>query len=125
MPDAPPARRCLSRAMRLRLGREFSAVRDRGRRAACGCLIVNWLPQPAGTGARLGVITSRKLGKANVRSRARRLLREAFRLHQHDLAVPATIVLVARHSINGKNLADVERDYLTVLRQAKLLKDKR
>jgi ribonuclease P protein component len=57
-----------------------------------------------------------------VRSRARRLLREAFRLHQHDLASPVDLVLVARPSIAGRPLADVERDFLAALRRARLLK---
>jgi ribonuclease P protein component len=57
-----------------------------------------------------------------VRNRARRLLRESFRLHQHDLAGPVDLVLVARASIVGKGLADVQRDFLTALRKARLLR---
>jgi ribonuclease P protein component len=57
-----------------------------------------------------------------VRSRARRLLREAFRLHQHDLKNAVDLVLVARNSILGKGLADVENDFLTILRKAGLSK---
>ena len=57
-----------------------------------------------------------------VRNRARRLLRESFRLHQHELAQPVDLVLVARPSISGKGLADVEKDFLTTLRKAGLLK---
>ena len=68
------------------------------------------------------VITSRKMGEAVARNRARRLLREAFRLHQHDLRCPVDLVLVARNSIVGKKLAGVEHDFLKALRQAKLLK---
>ena len=53
---------------------------------------------------------------------ARRLLRESFRLHQHDLAGPVDLVLIARHSIAGKPLLDVERDLLAMLRRAGLLR---
>ena len=78
---------------------------------------------PGGSISRLGVITTRKLGPAVVRSRARRLLRETFRLHQHDLIQPVTLVLVARSSIVGKRLADVEGDFLSAMRRAKMLRE--
>ena len=86
-----------------------------------GCLIANWRRLPAGSGARLAVVTSSKIGNAAVRSRARRLLRETFRIHQHDFSEPVEIVLIARNSIVGKQRAAVERDFLTTLRKAGLL----
>ncbi|MBI2949555.1 MAG: ribonuclease P protein component [Verrucomicrobia bacterium] len=107
--------------MRLRTMQDFARVREQGRRLAKGCLIANWFPQTGRTQIRLGVITGRRLGKANIRTRARRLMREAFRRHQHDLRGTVDLVLVARASIVGKKLADVERDLLSVLRQANLL----
>ena len=102
--------------------REFAAVRNQGRRSAKGCLVLNWLPTAEGCTSKVGVITSRKLGKSNVRSRARRLMREVFRLHQRDVRGPVALILIARSSIVGKKLADVERDFLFLLRQANLLK---
>jgi ribonuclease P protein component len=98
-------------------------VRQAGERLAQGCLIANWNKLPDGATAKLGVVTSKKIGGAVVRSRARRLLRETFRLHQHDLAQPVELVLVARNSIAGKNFADVEKDFLAALKRAKLLKN--
>ena len=113
----------LPQTMRLKQRRDFSELKQQGQRLAAGCLIANWKASPAGSGSRLGVITSRKLGSAVTRSRARRLLRETFRLHQHDLRQPVRMVLVARSSILGKQRADVERDFLSALRRAKLLKE--
>ncbi|HEX4349648.1 MAG TPA: ribonuclease P protein component [Verrucomicrobiae bacterium] len=118
MPDARRLR--LGRSSRLAQSREFARVRQAGERLAQGCLIANWHKLPAGAAPRLGVITSKKIGGAVQRSRARRLLRESFRLHQHDLAQPVEMVLVARNSIAGKKFADVEKDYLVVLRKAGL-----
>jgi ribonuclease P protein component len=50
------------------------------------------------------------------------LLRESFRQHQFELAQPVEIILVARNSIAGRAFAEVEKDYLTALRRAGLLK---
>jgi ribonuclease P protein component len=111
-----------SRAMRIKQGRDFSRIRQQGQRLVTGCLIANWLKLPPGAPTKLGVVTSKKIGNAVVRNRARRLMREAFRVHQHDLAEPVHLVLVARASIVGKALASVEKDFLTTLRKAGLLK---
>jgi ribonuclease P protein component len=107
--------------MRLQKAREFAEVREKGRRLVKGCLIANWMVLPDPSAPRLGVITSRKVGKAHFRSRARRLMREVFRLHQHDLQKPIVLVLVARPSIVGKTLPQVEQAYLSILREAGLL----
>jgi ribonuclease P protein component len=111
-----------NRAARIKQGRDFARVRRVGERLVVGCLIANWQRLPAASGSRLGVITGGKIGGAVVRNRARRLMRETFRLHQRELAGPVDLVLVARPSIVGKGFADVERDFLTTLRRARLLK---
>jgi len=122
MADQTPRRLRFCRAARIKQGRDFRRVRQGGQRLVVGCLIANWQRLPAETPSRLGVITASRIGGAVVRSRARRLLRETFRLHQLDLAVPVDLVLVARPSIAGKRFAEVERDFLTTLRKARLLK---
>ncbi|HTR41623.1 MAG TPA: ribonuclease P protein component [Pseudomonadales bacterium] len=112
----------LSRASRVTQNRDFVRIRQQGERLAQGCLVANWNKLPDGAAPKLGVVTSRKIGGAVQRTRARRLLRESFRLHQHEFSQPVEIILVARNSIAGKKFADVERDYLATLRRAGLLK---
>ena len=109
------------RGQRIALGRDFLRARNEGRRLSVGCLVLNWLDAPRST-TRLGVITSRKIGNAVIRTRARRLLREAYRLNQHRIVRTPDLVLVARQSIVGKNFVAVETDFLTALRRAELLK---
>ena len=123
MRAAPPNRLRLGRASRLAQSRDFASVRQQGERLAQGCLIANWNRLPDGGTPKLGVVTSKKIGGAVERSRARRLLRETFRQHQHELAQPVELVLVARNSIAGKKLADVEKDFLAALNRAGLLKN--
>lgn len=120
MPAQPP-RLKFGRAMRIKQGRDFSRVRQEGQRLVQGCMIANWRKLPEESSHRLGLVTSGKIGNAVVRNRARRLLREAFRLHQHDLLQPVDLVLVARNSIAEKGFAEVEKDFLTILRKAGLL----
>ena len=112
----------LARASRVTQNRDFVRIRQQGERLAQGCLVANWNKLPEGAAPKLGVVTSRKIGGAVQRTRARRLLRESFRLHQHEFTQPIEIILVARNSIAGKKFADVERDFLATLRRAGLLK---
>jgi ribonuclease P protein component len=122
MPGSTPQRLRFGRAARIKQGRDFARVRRVGERLVIGCLIANWHRLPADSASRLGVITSGRIGNAVVRNRARRLMRETFRLHQHELVGPVDLVLVGRPSIAGKGFAQVERDFLTTLRKARLLK---
>ncbi|HUA64244.1 MAG TPA: ribonuclease P protein component [Alphaproteobacteria bacterium] len=118
-----PSRLRLARGSRVTQNRDFLRIRQEGERLAQGCLVANWNMLPEGASPRLGVVTSRKIGGAVQRTRARRLLRESFRLHQHDFARPIELILVARNSIVGKKFADVEKDFLTTLRRAGLLRN--
>jgi len=122
MATGTPQRLGLGRELRIKQSRDFARLRQEGRRLANGCLIANWRFLPGDSPSRLGVITSGKIGNAVVRSRSRRLLREVFRLHQHELAQPVDLVLVARQSLRTKDFGEVEKDFLTTLRKAGLLK---
>jgi len=119
---ATPKSLRFNRAMRIKQGRDFARVRQQGQRLVKGCLIANWHQPDSGSLPRLGVVTSSRIGNAVVRNRARRLLREVFRVHQHDLAGPVDLVLIARPSIAGKTFADVEQDFLATLRRTGLMK---
>ena len=121
--NTAPKRLRLGRTSRLAQSRDFARVRQSGQRLALGCLIANWNQLPDGSTPKLGVVTSKKIGGAVERTRARRLLRESFRLHQHELAQPVELVLIARNSIAGKKFVHVEKDFLAVLRRANLLRN--
>lgn len=124
MGGLPTARLGFPRSSRMKLPGEFARAKAQGQRWVCGCLIANVLPRPEGLVSRVGIVTSKKIGNAVARSRARRLLRESYRLHQRELARAVDLVLVARPSIAGRSFAEVEKDFLRVLHQAHLEKER-
>ena len=121
MAPEPHAPLRFDRRNRIKQGRDFAKLRQQGERLTSGCLLGNWMRIEGPAKSRLGVVTSRKVGDAVRRNRARRLLREAFRLHQHQLTQPVDLVVVARPSISDKTFMEVERDLLQFFRKARLL----
>jgi len=82
----------LPRRMRLKSARQFEAVYRRGRRKRAGPMTIFTLPNDLDY-PRLGLSIPRRVGKATVRNRIKRLLREAFRLMQHDWPIGYDVVI--------------------------------
>lgn len=57
--------------------------------------------------SRLGVTTTRKLGKAVTRNRARRLTREAYRTHRDELPAGLDLVFVVRAPLLRRKAIDL------------------
>lgn len=75
--------------------RTFRQIYRRGRSAVTPFLVLYCRPNRLGRN-RLGITVSTKLGGAVVRNRARRRLREVYRLAQGDLTQGYDIIAVAR-----------------------------
>ena len=99
---------------------QFQRVYDNGRRYHGSLAVAHVLPAPDQPRV-IGIVTSRKVGNAVARNRARRLIREAYRLNQHQLQDHFQIVMVSRNSINGKKRHDVEVCLRDLFRSAGLL----
>ena len=100
----------------LRRGSDFRRVYDTGRRCAGKLLVLYALPGTTG-GRQVGVVTSRRIGNAVIRNRARRLMREAYRLNKVKLNEHLQIVMIARSAIRDKSFQNVEAEMLALWRQ--------
>ena len=70
--------------------------------------------------SRFAVSASRGVGKAVVRNRARRLLREAVRRHLHEIENGWDCLLIARTTTPQASFAEVEAAVLRLLARARL-----
>ena len=57
--------------------------------------------------SRLGITTTRKLGKAVTRNRARRLVREAYRTHRREFPTGLDLVFVVRPPLLRRSAAEL------------------
>jgi ribonuclease P protein component len=82
---------------------------------------MNWRPSTDRPYSRLGLVVSKRVGGSVIRSRTRRLLREAFRQFQPQMIGPFDMVLVARKMISGASQEAVNQDLMRLLGRAKAL----
>jgi ribonuclease P protein component len=107
---------------RLRKQAEFDRVFSYGKSLGGSTVAFYFAPNDLKY-ARAGFIVSKKVCKKAVeRNRAKRLMREVFRLNKHRLK-PVDIVFIARKGIKGKKFQDVEKDFLKLAKKAGILRD--
>lgn len=102
---------------RLTRKKEFEKVFQEGKIFKDGKVVLyvmaNGLPH-----SRLGLVVSKKVGNAVRRNRAKRLLREAYRLNKHILTTPVDIIAIPRHPFSSDlKLSDVEGGFKKLLFQ--------
>ena len=70
---------------------------------------------------RIGFVTGKKVGGAVERNRARRLMKEVYRLNQHQIRQGYHIVIVGRGPLKDATYERAEKEILYLLRKSKLL----
>jgi ribonuclease P protein component len=109
----------------LRRAADIRAVREQGRRIDCRAFTLWWkkrdLPPPPGSPplpSRVCVIASTKaVGSAVERNRARRRLREVFRHQQHLMPAHCDLLLIARDTAKTRPLPELETAFADACRR--------
>jgi len=105
---------------RLKHSADVTLVQQRGRSWRHPLCIL--LSKQGNTEAsRFAFVASKRVGKAVVRNRVKRLMREAVRLHLGDIQPGWDCVWIARPQLSQASFAEVETAVLHLLAQAKLL----
>ncbi|MCB1161118.1 MAG: ribonuclease P protein component [Candidatus Krumholzibacteriia bacterium] len=99
----------------------FKSVYASGRRAV-GQRIILFHDEPEAPMA-FAAVASRKVGNAVRRNRAKRLMREAFRLHLGRLRCGGAYILVARAGIEGSKSPEVAGELEKLLTRLELLSE--
>lgn len=70
---------------------------------------------------RLGITVSKKIGKAVLRNRAKRIIKEAYRSLEGSVSSGYDFVIVARVSINGKKMGEIAESLEKMLKKSGII----
>ena len=112
----------MKRSVTLKENYEFRRLYQKGKSAVGGGMVVYCRKNKLGRN-RLGVTVSVKLGHAVVRNRARRRLREVYRLNGDKLRKGYDIILVARSRTVTVPWKDLNNTFLRLCRKLELLEE--
>jgi len=123
--SSPPKKsgldRCLSKKQRLTRSSLFQETFAQKQRWV-GRYMVLWRRSGADASLRLGVVTSKKVSlRANLRNRARRRLREAYRNLRPYLSGNFDVLLIGRRNILDAEWKDILNEMLKLAQQAELI----
>ena len=70
---------------------------------------------------RIGCVTTKRIGNAVARNRARRLMKEVYRLHRHELSSHYEAILLAAAFLTTATYSEAEKALLALWRKAGML----
>jgi len=103
----------------LRKKKDFSALYNKGKSVKGRCLILIYRKNGL-TYNRKAFLASKKVGNSVKRNRARRLMKESFRVLEKDIEEGYDILFIARYNIIYVKCNDVRKAMETVLNKSKL-----
>lgn len=102
--------------------RVYKQMYNRAQNVVCKNIVV-YLRKSRYDINRLGLTCTKTVGKAVERNRAKRLMREAYRLNESKLKKGYDCIIVARTRAKSATYFEVERDFLYAARKLSFLSE--
>ena len=112
----------LPRTKMIKRRSDFQHVYQKGTSVA-GRRMILYILRDSRVAGKVGFAAGKKLGCAAVRSRTKRLLREAYRHLQHELRKDVGILLIGRAGLAAGKMQDAAIELRTLARRAKIFAD--
>ena len=111
----------MKKEFRVKRNEDFSKIIARKKSFANSCFIIYKDENQMGHG-RVGISVSKKLGNAVTRNRVKRLLREVYRLHRHEIKDDYCLLLVGRAAAVDLKSTALEKSFYSLCKRANILK---
>ena len=101
----------------LKKNREFKQVYSSGKSIASPYLVLYWYSNNKEKN-RYGFSISKKIGKAVVRNKLKRRLKEIIRLKEEKICMGYDIIIIARNPINKLDFQKLKKDLIKLYKKA-------
>ncbi|MBQ8003936.1 MAG: ribonuclease P protein component [Oscillospiraceae bacterium] len=114
----------MNKTVSIKLNRDFRFLYKRGKSAVSPVLAV-YAKKTKNTSNRIGITVSTKVGKAVVRNRVRRRIREAYRINEGRFIDGCDVIIVARVRAASVSFNDIEENLLRLSASLGILREER
>jgi ribonuclease P protein component len=111
----------MKNTFKLKKNFDFRKVYAKGSSIASKHIVFFWLKNEQSYN-RVGFLASKKVGKSVVRNRARRLMKETFRIYKEKIKQGYDFVFIARYTIKDATYHDVKNSMMYILKKSKIMK---
>jgi ribonuclease P protein component len=101
--------------------KNFKKVYSNGKSAVDRLMVIYYIPNGKECSG-IGFSVGKKLGKAVVRNRYKRILREITRINEKEISNGYNIVIIARPRIVGEQYRVIEKSFLKLVKRTELFR---
>ena len=112
----------MKKTVSIKKNRDFKLLYRKGKSAVTPVLAM-YARKTKHTTSRIGITVSTKVGKAVVRNRVRRRIREAYRKNEELFITGIDLVVVARHRASESSFSEIEKNLLRLAESLGMLSE--